>query len=490
MLSVSLRDIKISLYDLGGICRVVSLIFLVPLALTLYYALVSGGLSVNSLLAFVAPAVILYLLFVIFSRVDIEDSPSKTKHAMITTSLAWLIIALVGSLPFIISGTLAPLDAFFESMSGWTTTGMTMIEQPELVARDILFYRAMTQWVGGIGIIVLVLVVLMRKGTVARDYYSSEVGEQKIRPRIKSTIKETWKIYSIYTLACISLLYLAGMPFFDAIVQSFSALSTGGFTTHASSIAYYNSPLIEFILIVFMIIGAVGFLIHFRLFNGQIKALFKNIEFRYMMGLLAISTVIIMASFWMNFHGTVVNASRVSLFQAVAAMTCTGFSTIDLGNWPDLPIAILAMLMYIGGMYGSTAGGIKILRFILILSVVKYNLKKLILPKSAVVNIKLGGKPMEGEEVFFVLGLSFAYMFVAIVGTFAMMFLGYSGMQSLFLTLSAMGNVGLVNVSSASWFMMNSLGKLALIALMWIGRLEIFPVLTIFSSIIFRKKKG
>ncbi|MCG2782592.1 MAG: hypothetical protein L6243_03285, partial [Candidatus Altiarchaeales archaeon] len=138
----------------------------------------------------------------------------------------------------------------------------------------------------------------------------------------------------------------------------------------------------------------------------------------------------------------------------------------------------------------TTAGGIKILRFILILSVVKYNLKKLILPKSAVVNIKLGGKPMEGEEVFFVLGLSFAYMFVAIVGTFAMMFLGYSGMQSLFLTLSAMGNVGLVNVSSASWFMMNSLGKLALLALMWIGRLEIFPVLTIFSSIIFRKKKG
>ncbi len=488
MLSISLRDIKISLYELGGICRVVSVIFLVPLAFTLYYAMRSGGISMNSLMAFLAPAVIMYLLFIVLSRVDIKDFPPRTKHAMITTSFAWLIIALVGSLPFVISGTLGPLDAFFESMSGWTTTGMTMIERPELVAGDILFYRALTQWVGGIGIIVLALVVLMRKGTVARDYYSSEVGEQRIRPRIENTIKETWKIYSIYTLACISLLYLAGMPFFDSIVHSFSALSTGGFTTRTASIAYYNSPLIEFILMAFMIIGAVGFLIHFKLFNGQIHALFQNIEFRYMIGILTISVAIIMVAFWLNFHGSVVDALRVSLFQSVSGMTCTGFSTTDLGNWPDLPIAVLAMLMYIGGLYGSTAGGIKILRFIVILNVVRYNLKRLILPKSAVLKIKLGGKPMEDEEVFFVLGLSFAYVFVAIVGTFAMMFLGYSLIHSLFLTLSAMGNVGLVNIDGAPWFMMNSMGKIALITLMWIGRLEIFPVLTIFSSVIFRKK--
>jgi len=490
MLSVSLRDIKISLYDLGGICRVVSFVFLIPLVFTLYYGLVHGSVDiVTNMLAFLAPAVMLYLLFLVLSRVRIEDAKPKTKHAMITTSLAWLIIALIGSLPFIISGTLGPLDAFFESMSGWTTTGMTMFEYPESCPRDVLFYRALTQWVGGIGIIVLALVVFMRKGTVARDYYSSEVGEQKIRPRIKGTIKETWKIYSIYTLACITLLYLAGMPFFDSIAQSFSALSTGGFTTHATSIGYYNSPLIEFILMVFMVIGAIGFLIHFKLFNGQYRALIGNIEFRYMVGIISISVMIIFAAFWLNFPSSVFDALRVGAFQAVAGMTCTGFSTIDLENWPDLPITVLILLMYIGGLYGSTAGGIKLLRFIIILKVVGHNLKRLILPKSAVFRIKLGGKPIVDEEILFVLGFSFAYVIVAILGTLVMMFLGYSGIVSLFLTLSAMGNVGLINIGGDSWFLMHWLGKLALIALMWVGRLEIFPVLTMFSSLIFRKRR-
>jgi len=366
---------------------------------------------------------------------------------------------------------------------------MTMFERPENIPRDILFYRALTQWVGGIGIIVLALVVFMRKGTVARDYYSSEVGEQKIRPRIKGTIKETWKIYSIYTLACIILLYLAGMPFFDSVTQSFSALSTGGFTTHATSIGYYDNPFIEAILIVFMLIGAIGFLIHFRLFNGQYTALISNIEFRYMIGIILASIMIIFATFWLNFPSSVFDALRVSAFQAVAGMTCTGFSTIDLSDWPDLPITVLTLLMYVGGLYGSTAGGIKLLRFIIILRVIEHNLKRLILPKSAVFRIKLADKPIEDEEVFYVLGFSFAYVLVAILGTLAIMFLGYSGIVSLFLTLSAMGNVGLINIGGDSWFLMHRAGKLILIVLMWIGRLEIFPVLTIFSSLIFRKRR-
>lgn len=485
MLSVSLRDIKISLYDLGGICKVVSFIFLVPLALTLYYALVSGGLSVNNLLAFIAPAVILYLLFIIFSMVDIEDSPPKTKHAMITTSLAWLIIALVGSLPFIISGTLGPLDAFFESMSGWTTTGMTMIEQPELVARDILFYRALTQWVGGIGIIVLVLVVLMRKGTVARDYYSSEVGSLKLKPSIRSTVIETWKIYSIYTLTCIILLYIAGMTPFDAIAHSLTTLSTGGFSTHSESIAYFHSPLVELILVVFMLIGGINFILHLRIFEGKPSHLLENIESRTMLIVVLIATLIC----FYGLQDMGLGGIMTSLFQTVSIMTTTGYGTADISQWIGLSKTVLLVLMVIGGCYGSTGGGMKVLRVIVVIKSVFYAIKRTILPKTAVIRLKLDNKTIGYDEISYVLAFFTSYVLLIVMGTAIFTALNYEGYDSISITISAIGNVGPTYVTGDAWFNIPFIGKLTIIFLMWIGRLEILPVLILLSSIVYRRKR-
>ncbi|RLI91050.1 MAG: hypothetical protein DRO89_04725, partial [Candidatus Altiarchaeales archaeon] len=199
MLAIHTEDIKIASNDLGEICRIVSFILLVPIPVAF---LCSESHDLFTVLreasTFLIPSFVLYLLYLGFKKIRV-DTPPRTKHTMITVSIAWLLIALVGSLPYTLSGTLDPMDSFFESMSGWTTTGMTMIQFPENVDRGILFYRGLTQWVGGVGIIVLALVVFMRRGTIAMDYYASEVGEQRIKPRLKSTIYETWKIYSVYT---------------------------------------------------------------------------------------------------------------------------------------------------------------------------------------------------------------------------------------------------------------------------------------------------
>ncbi len=489
MLSLNLEDFRIALRDLSGILRIVSFVMLLPIPVALYFAeFLDLPYLLKKISVFLIPSAILYILYFILEKKFRSELKTRTKHAMLTVALAWLIVTILGSLPYILSNTLNPLDSFFESMSGWTTTGMTMLRSIENTEKEILFYRGLTQWVGGVGIIVLALVVFMRKGTVAIQYYASEVGGLKLKPSIKSTVIETWKIYGIYTLACIILLYLAGMTPFDSILHSFSTLSTGGFTTHSNSIGYYDSPLIELILMVFMLIGAIGFLIHFKLFNGQYTALIENIEFRYMLKIILISIILISMAIWSNFHYSLFNAVRIGSFQAVSGMTCTGFSTVDLSKWHDLPITVLILLMYVGGLYGSTAGGIKLLRFIIILRVIVYNLKRLILPKSAVFRIKLDEKVVGDEQILYALGLSSAYIVVAVIGAIIMMLAGYSWIVSLFLTLSAMGNVGLINIAGNSWFMMPSIGKLTLIFLMWIGRLEVFPVLILFSSIRLKRR--
>lgn len=498
MLSLNLEDIKVALRDLSEIFRIVSFIFLVPLLVTMYM-LVTGVVQdtmsiIGRISMFLIPALILYLLHLILKGITAEIS-TKTRHAMISVALGWLIIALVGSLPYILSDTLTPIDAFFESMSGWTTTGMTMIKDIESIHEDhadILFYRSLTQWVGGVGIIVMALVVFMRKGTVAMVYYSSERGERRIKPSIRGTIIETWKIYTVYTIACMILLYLAGMTPFDAITHSFSALSTGGFSTHTESIAFfYDKPLIEPILIIFMLIGAISFLIHFRIFEGNIRSLFNNIEFRYMLAIisiaiLAISSVLYTTSSLQNF----LEVFRETVFQSVAAMTCTGFSIVNIGEWPEVPQTVLMILMYLGGIYGSTAGGIKLLRLVVIVDVIYYSMKKLMLPRTAILRIKLGDKSIGGSEIFSVFGLSAAYLAIAIIGALLIMITNYNfnELQSMYLSLSAMGNVGLTDVSGSAWFGMSVLCKIILALLMWIGRLEIFPVLILFTYLFGEKR--
>lgn len=489
MLASHIEDIKIASHDLGEICKIVSFTFLIPIFVTLYYAKsYDFFFLVERVSVFIIPALILYLLYLIFKRIKV-DGHAKTKHVMITVALAWLLIALVGSLPYLLSSTLNPIDSFFESMSGLTTTGMTMIEYPEDLLgdkRDVLFYRSLTQWIGGVGIIMLAMIVFLRKGTAAIEYYSSEVGNLKIRPSIRSTIIETWKIYSLYTLACAILLFLAGMTVFDAINHSLTTLPTGGFSTHSESIGHFHKPVIELVIIIFMLVGGTSFILHFRAFEGKPSQLFQNIEFRYMIMFLVIGFVICSYELYISDPGW--GDFQISLFQMVSIMTTTGFGTADISEWTFLSKTVLLVLMLIGGSYGSTGSGVKVLRVVAILKTIFHSIKKAMLPKTAVVRLKLGDKSIHYDEIIYVASFLAAYLIITLIGVLVFNALGYGGYESISVSLSAISNVGPTYLSWDAWFSIPDIGKITLILLMWVGRLEVFPILILFASIVYKKK--
>lgn len=485
MLSLNFEDFGIALRDLSGIMRITSFVLLLPVPVTLYFAeFLEPFYLLKKISVFAIPAAISYILYLVLEKKFRSDFKTKTKHAMLTVALAWLIIAIIGSLPYILSNTLDPLNSFFESMSGWTTTGMTMLRDIENTERGILFYRSLTQWVGGVGIIALALVVFMRKGTVAIQYYASEVGSLKLKPSIKSTVIETWKIYGIYTLACMILLYLAGMTPFDAINHSLTTLPTGGFSTHSESIAYFHSPLIEFTLIIFMLIGGLSFILHFRIFEGKSSYLLKNIESKNMLIIIFIATVIC----FYGLYDTGVSGIGTSLFQVVSIMTTTGFGTSDVGQWVPLSKTVLLILMVIGSCYGSTGGGMKVLRVVVVMKSVFYAIKKSMLPRTAVVRLKIDDKPLGYDEISHVMAFFTSYLLLLVMGTGVFTALNYGGYDSLSLSASAMANIGQTYVTGDAWFSIPAIGKLTLIFLMWIGRLEIFPVLVLFNSMIAKRR--
>lgn len=487
-------DIKVALKDINEVFRIMSFVFLIPILVSVFYY---SGQNFSFLLwrisAFLIPSLVSYLLYLILRGIKSENT-AKLKHTLIAVSIAWFVISVIGTLPYLISNDLNLLDSFFESMSGWTTTGLTMISDIKNTERDILFYRSLTQWVGGIGIVALALLVLMKTGNVGVKYYSSERGDQRIKPSVKSTIKEIWKIYAIYTFLCFSLLYIFGMNAFDAINHSLTTLATGGFSTYNDSISYFKNPVIEVILIIFMIIGAISFLIHFRIFQGDYKSLLRNIEFKYMIAILFIAVLIIFFSLYFYYFYSqksvnTLNLFRESSFQVVSAITSSGFSIADTSKWFDLQNTILMLLMYIGGFYGSTAGGIKLLRFIVIMKVINFNLRKLILPKTAIIRMRIGKESLSGDEILHTFGVCAIYLIITIIGSIVIMgFTDYSLSESLFISFSSMGNVGLISIANDSWFSIGLIPKITIIILMWVGRLEIFPVLILMRSLFFRRR--
>ncbi|OYT26737.1 MAG: hypothetical protein B6U97_03220 [Candidatus Altiarchaeales archaeon ex4484_96] len=504
MFKTNLEDIKIALNDLSVIFRATSCLFLFPLAFT--FLCFRGDNIIDlfqKIMVFVVPFLSLYLLHKLFKRIP-RKYETKTKHVMMSVSIGWLLIAAVGALPYVLSNTLNPVDAFFESMSGWTTTGMTLIDYPEKMLedkKDILFYRSFTQWVGGVGIIVLTLIVFLREGTAAIEYYSSEVGSLKLKPSIRRTIKETWKIYILYTIACTILLFLVGvgrMDLFDALNHAMTALPTGGFSIHSESIGFYGNPLVELVLILFMMAGGISFIIHYRAFEGKKSHIIKNIEFRYILLIVSVATVVFFI-FFIPGEGAL-NSFRLSLFQTVSIMTTTGFGTSDIAFWPVPTQALLLMLMLIGGSYGSTGSGVKVLRFVVIAKSLVYSLKRFTLPKSVMLRLTVGENTIDYDEITFVFAFFTTYLLLTFIGALVLTGLGYGGFESASVSLSAISNVGPTYIPlfvespegvfepNARWFQMPDVGKITLILLMWIGRLEIFPIL-VFFTIFVRKRK-
>ena len=486
--SISLTDLRMSLRDLSAILRILSFVMLLPLAATFYY-MDEPDLDAKILrvLAFVLPSALLYALYYVFNKLSVKGS-AKTKHIMVTFALTWIVIAFVGMIPFEFRSVFAsPLDSFFESMSGWTTTGFSMIRDIESQDKDILLYRSITQGVGGLGVISLGLMVLLQGGKIGVGY--GDVGVQRIKPGIKQTIKEAWKIYGLYIILGIVLLYIAGMTFFDAINFSITAVATGGFATHSDA-GYYNSFTIEAILVFLMCLGMTSFIIHYRVFTGDRKA-FSGTELKYTYILMVCAIFFLSLAFFLTNPKGVdgIDTSNpfsvlwTTTFHVVSGMSTCGYNTVDFGTWPDFSKTIMVGLMYVGGMASSTAGGIRVIRFVIIIKAIHYSLKKLILPKSALVVVKLDGKTLQ-EDIMTVVGYSAVYLTVALGLGLILMLLGYDSVDSVLTIMSALGYDGLGVLSGGDWYDMHVIGKLSIIFAMWVGRIEIFASLLILRSLL------
>ncbi len=486
--AISVSDVRVSLRDLSSILQIISFVMLLPLAGTVAYTRQSTVMGFAwEASAFILPSAILYGAYILGRRLGMEGQP-RTKNIMLTVAAAWLLIALVGAVPFMARGVLGPLDAFFESMSGYTTTGMSMISDIEGTDKDILFYRALTQVIGGLGVVSLGLMVMMHGSGIAAGY--TDIGIQKIKPGIRHTIIAVWKIYGLYLLFGLVVLYIAGMGFFDALVHSMTAVSSGGFSSHAN-VGHFDSLTFEALIILLMLIGTTSFMLHYRVFSGDWSAL-RGEEFRYYTFILLISIAVIGASLWGKVVPGVDTSSvsdiiRKAGFHVVSGMSTCGFNTVDYGKWPDFAKAFMIGLMFIGGMGSSTAGGIRVIRFVITLKAVHYCLKRMILPKSAVVVMKLDGRPLR-EDLFSVLGYSAVYLALAVILSLILALIGYPAVDSLLTIMSAMGNNGLSVLSGDVWYGMPDVGKIDIILAMWVGRIEIYPGLLIMRALMERMR--
>ncbi len=342
------------------------------------------------------------------------------------------------------------------------------IRNVESTAKTILFWRSLTEWVGGMGVVVLFLAALIGFGKAARKMYVAEARAERIEPSIRQNVRSLWKIYVILTVAGIIGLYLVGMPMFEAVNHSMTGIATGGFSVRNTSFAGYGSPVLAIVIFI-MMAGAISFAVHRKVMAGRWRELFRNVEVRLMLVLIILATFLLVWSVGI----------RDSLFQTTSALTGTGFSTASLAGWGDLQKGLLTVLMVVGGGYGSTSSAIKLIRIIIIGKAVHWMIKRSFLPDRAVVPTKIAGREYTDREMMETAIYAFIYLVVLIVGAVILILLGNSIMNSMFESASAQGNVGLsVGITSAA---MPLAGKVSLTVQMLVGRLEIIPVIAFLS---------
>ncbi|MEE8503493.1 MAG: potassium transporter TrkG [candidate division NC10 bacterium] len=413
------------------------------------------------------------------------------REGFVIVTAGWILFSACGALPFYLSGALpAYTDAYFEAMSGFTTTGATVLLDIEGQPLALLFWRSFMQWLGGMGIIVLSLAVLPMLGVGGMQLYRAEVPgpvPDRLVPRIRQTARLLWGIYVLLSAIEVLVLVLIGMPFMEAVLHTFSTMSTGGFSPKAASIGAYHSVAIDTVLIVFMFLAGANFALHFQALRGNIRV-YRDTEFRFYGMVVLIAVVGMTLVLWQQVYPDLSSALRYGAFQAVSIVTTTGFVTADYSLWPFFAVFILLSLMFLGGCAGSTGGAIKHIRGLLLFKVAYDHLYKLVHPK-AVRHVKVGGKViprevLEGVHVFVSL-----YFFTFFVATASLTLLDMDLVTAIGAVAATLGNVGpgLGMVGpTGSYAAVPPLGKWILSACMVLGRLEIFTVFVLFTPDLWR----
>ena len=415
------------------------------------------------------------------------------KEGYVIVTISWIIISLFGTLPFLFSGSIPNFtNAFFETMSGFTTTGATILTDIESLPKGILFWRSMTHWIGGMGIIVFTVALLPILGIGGMQLYAAEmpgVTKDKLHPRITATAKRLWGIYVVFTAAQTILLLIGGISLFDALCHAFGTVATGGFSTHSNSIAAF-SPYIQYVIILFMIMAGTNFTLHYFVLHGQFRKVWKSEEFRYFIMAIFGATIIITLVLAFTKNGMPFEeAFRTSFFQVVSIITTTGYITDNYLSWPGTIWFFIFMMMFIGGMAGSTGGGIKVVRQVLLMKNSLLELKRLIHPQ-AIVPVRMNGKVVSQDIIFKVMAFFLIYIIVFVFGSSVMALMGLDAPSAIGATAATIGNIGpgIGKVGPVdNYDFIPYAGKWFLSFLMLLGRLELFTVLILFSPAFWKK---
>lgn len=473
---------------LGILLSLFSLTMFPPLIISLFS---SDGTTGPFFSAF---ALILSIGLLLWFPVRNIKDELRLRDGFVVVVLFWVGLGITGSVPLILSDTpdLSITDAIFESISGLTTTGATIIVGIDYLPKSILFYRQELQWLGGMGIIVLAVAILPMLGIGGMQLYRAEtpgpVKDTKLTPRITETAKALWYVYLGMTIACAVAYKLAGMNLFDAITHSFSTVSIGGFSTHDASIGYFNSPMIEAVAVFFMLLAGINFSLHFMAWrHANIKPYWYDAELRtYLSVLLFICSICVIYHMIIDDYDTIFQAVQHSLFQTVSIATTTGFTTTEYQSWPGFVPLLLLFSSFIGACAGSTGGGIKVIRVLLIFKQGMREIKRLIHP-NAIFIIKIGNKPIPERIIEAVWGFFAVYIAVFVVLLLALMATGLDQVTAFSALAASINNLGPgLGKVSQHYANINDVSKWILCFAMLLGRLEIFTLLVLLTPTFWR----
>lgn len=477
---------KMSVYIIAKMLGVEGAVLLIPAFVAFLY-------GESDVIQFLIVSAVLGAIFFIFGRKRPENKVIYAKEGLVIVGLAWILWSLFGALPFVLTGSIPSyVDAFFETVSGFTTTGSTILTDIEALPKGVAFWRSLTHWIGGMGVLVFVMMLTSLDDEHSMHLMRAEVPgpeADKLVPKARATARILYLMYFVLTAAEVVFLMFGGMSFYDALLHSFSTAGTGGFSNRNASVAYYDSAYIDGVITVFMILFGVNFNLYFLIRLKNWKDALKNEELHAYLGIIAGAVAIVTVNI-LGIYGNIVHAFRYASFQVASVITTTGFCTADFNLWPELSKVVLLCIMVIGACAGSTGGGIKVSRFLILVKSIKQEVRRMLHPK-AVTIVKINGKRVGNDTIRSVYIYFISYILVMMVSILLVSINNFDFATTFSSVLTTLNNVG-PGISMVgpveNFHMFSPLSKLVFCMDMLLGRLEIFPYLLLMSPELWRRR--
>jgi len=458
---------------------------------SLIISIIDNSYEIN---AFIISILLIGIIGFCLMNIKTNGSQMRKREGFAGVAICWVVMSLLGAFPFYISGAIpAYIDAVFETVSGFTTTGSSILTNVELLPRGILFWRSFTHWIGGMGVLILTLALMPSLG--ARSVFlmraeSPGPSPGKLVPKISETAKILYIIYAVMTAIQIILLVIAGMSIYDAFIHAFGTAGTGGFSNKALSVGAYNNPWIDWIITIFMFLFGINFTLHYLLLKGEWKTVLKNEELRLYSITVLISIILICINILPLNNYSITESIRQSAFQVSTIVTTTGFATVDFNYWPMFSKTILLILMFFGACAGSTGGGVKFIRILLLFKAIMYEIKHTIHP-NAISTIKVDGRKVDTSTMSSIMIFFFAYVITIIVAVLIVSLDNFDFMTTFSAVLATISNIGPgfeIVGPMGNFEEFSVLSKIVLTACMIIGRLEVMPIFVLFTPAMWERR--